>query len=507
MIAAPAIVERSALPGEVEALKDIVIDLATQLEALKQQVLALRRAQFGRSCEQLSGQGELFDERLALPLPAVETQTVRYERARSGRPALPKDLPRVRIDYDLSDAEKAGYSALTRIGEEVSETLDYIPAKLRVIEHVRAKYAVRSPAGTPGVVTASMPPAPLPKANASASLLAHVLVSKYNDHLPLNRIERVFARHGVALARSTLCDWVLGSSELLAVLYRGLKAHVLGAPKIHADDTVVSLVEQGRSKSVQARLWAYLGAGARPDAQGRWVAHQAALLYEFTDDRRGEHVQRMLSGYSGYLQADAYSGFDALYRSGRIVEVGCWAHARRKFFDIAQAAPKGTRGLAHEALEWIAQLYAIEAALKESTPEQRRQAREQQALPRLTAMRGWLEASLRSILPKSPTAGAIGYALGHWKALTRYLESGILDIDNNACERAMRPVAIGRKNWLFVGSKRGGEAAAITLSLIETCKLHAVEPYAYLADVLQRLPAHPSNRVAELLPFNWKPAG
>ena len=506
MSSAPAVVDRTALPSEVEALKDIIVDLAAQLESLKQQVLALRRVHFGTSSERLSGQAELFVEAVSLPLPAVETQTVSYERTRRGRPALPKDLPRIRVDYDLSEAEKASYDQLQRIGEEVSETLDYIPAKLQVIEHVRAKYAARGQDGESTVVTAALPPAPLPKANASANLLAHVLVSKYHDHLPLNRIERIFGRQGVELARSTLCDWVLGSTELLDVLYAALKAHMLAAPKIHADDTIVALVEQGRGKSVQARLWAYLGAGACLNAQGQWIEHPAAVLYEFTDDRRGEHVRRMLAGYSGYLQADAYSGFDALYAGGRILEVGCWAHARRKFFDIAQAAPEDSGTLAHQALEWIGRLYAIEATIKERPPDEKRELRQQRALPLLEQMRSWLELSLRSLLPKSPTARAIGYALSHWQALTRYLEAGILDIDNNACERTIRPIAVGRKNWLFVGSQRGGRAAAIAFSLIQTCKLHGVEPYAYLADVLRRLPTHPANRVAELLPFNWKPA-
>jgi transposase len=381
MSSAPAVVNRTALPSEVEALKDIIVDLAGQLESLKQQVLALRRAHFGTSSERLSGQAELFVEAVSLPLPALETQTVNYERARRGRPALPKDLPRVRIDYDLSEADKASYEQLQRIGEEVSETLDYIPAKLQVIEHVRAKYAARGQDGESTVVTAALPPAPLPKANASANLLAHVLVSKYHDHLPLNRIERIFGRLGVELARSTLCDWVLGSTELLEVLYAALKAHMLAAPKIHADDTIVALVEQGRGPSVQARLWAYLGAGARLNEQGQWIEHPTAVLYEFTDDRRGEHVRRMLGGYSGYLQADAYSGFDALYASGRILEVGCWAHARRKFFDIAQAAPKDSRTLAHEALEWIGGLYAIEASIKERPPDDKHALRQEQALP------------------------------------------------------------------------------------------------------------------------------
>lgn len=499
------------LPRDVDALLGVIVDLhnqyATILDSLHAQLASLRRMHFGAKSEQLAGQGEIFAEPVSLPVPAVQTETISYERQRRGRPALPKDLPRVRIEYDLSEAEKAAFDELERIGEELSETLDYIPAKLQVIEHVRAKYAAtRKIDHERTVVSAAMPLAPLPKSNASPNLLAHVLVSKYADHLPLNRIERIFARLGVELARSTLCDYVLGSTELLSVLYGALKAHVLFSPKIHADDTLMPLCEQGRGRIVQARLWAYLGAGARLDEQGDWIAHPAAVYYEFTDDRRGEHALRMLGGYSGYLQADAYAGFNALYAGGRIIEVGCWAHARRKFFDIAEAAPKDTRTTAHEALDWIGRLYAIEAEIRDRPPDEKQRLRQEQALPMLTDFRSWLEGTLHAVLPRSPTAGAIGYALSNWSALTRYVESGILDIDNNACERAMRPVALGRKNWLFAGSDRGGRAAAIAFSLIQTCKLHGVEPFAYLADVLRRLPSHPINRVAELLPFRWRPA-
>lgn len=504
-----------SLPSELEASHQIIRALAAalaetnaQLESLKAQIANLRRTQFGASSEQIAGQAELFAEAVSLPAPAVMTQTITYERAKRGRPALPKDLPRVRVDYDLSEAERAPFEALERIGEERSETLDYIPAKLQVIEHVRAKYAaVRKDDGGRTVVTAAMPPAPLPKSNASPNLLAHVLVSKYADHLPLNRIEGIFRRHGVELARSTLCDWVLGSTELLQPLYEALKAHVLGAPKIHADDTLLPLCEQGRGRLVQARLWTYLGAGSVYEAQGGvWVEHPAAALFEFTDDRRGEHVQRMLKGYQGYLQADAYAGFNALYQTGRIVEVGCWAHARRKFFEIAEAAPKDTRTTAHEALDWIGRLYRVETEIRDKPPNDKRQVRQDQAAPVLGQFRSWLDEISRAVLPRSPIAGAIGYALQNWAALTRYTESGILDIDNNACERQIRPVAVGRKNWLFAGSDRGGNAAAIAFSLIATCKLHRVEPFAYLADVLRRLPGYRINRVAELLPFRWQPS-
>ena len=505
---------RVDLPDDVGQLKALITQrdatietLSAALESLKQQFLNLRRAQFGASSERIAGQAELFIEPVSLPVPPVQTETITYERERRGRPALPKDLPRVRIEYDLTEAEKDDFETLTRIGEDKSETLDYIPAKLQVIEHMRAKYAgTRKVDGGQTVVSASMPPAPLPKSNASPNLLSHVLVSKYADHLPLNRIEGIFRRHGVELARSTLCDWVLGSTELLSVIYQALKTHVLAAPKIHADDTILPLQDRGRGRTVQARLWAYLGAGARLNDRSEWSEHPAAVFYEFTDDRRGEHAQRMLGSYRGYLQADAFAGFNALYQDGRIVEVGCWAHARRKFFEIAEAAPRNTHTAAHEALDWIGRLYAIERAIADEPPDKIRTLRQAQSAPVLGELRIWLEGTLRTILPRSPTAGAIGYALNNWAALIRYLDSGILDIDNNACERAMRPVAIGRKNFLFVGSDRGGHAAAVAYSLIQTCKLHNIEPFAYLSDVLRRLPSYPINRVTELLPFRWNPA-
>jgi len=476
-----------------------------QYESLKQQILNLRRAHFGQSAERMMAQPELFTEPVTIPVPPVVTETISYERAKAGRPALPKDLPRIRLEYDLPEADKACTCCggeLEKIGEETSEQLDYIPAQLQVITHARQKYACRC--GSSGVKTAELPAQPLPKSNASANLLSHVLVSKYQDHLPLNRLERIFQRNGMAISRSTLCDWVLGSTELLSVLTDQLKQHVLAAPRIHADDTILPLQVPEKKRTVQARAWAYVGAG-HIEQEGKWIEHPAAVVYEFTDSRRGEHVQRFLKGYQGYLQADAYAGFDALYTGGTILEVGCWAHARRKFFDIAAAQPQPI-GLAHEALAWIGSLYDIERTIKDDPPDKKREVRQREAVPRLTEFRTWLEAHLRTLLPRSPLAGAFGYTLSNWTALTRYPGNGILEIDNNLCERAMRPIAIGRKNWLFAGSERGGRAAAIAYSLIQTCVFHDIEPFAYLADILKRLPSHQINRVSELLPFNWKKA-
>lgn len=503
-------IDVQALPEDIDALKRIVIvqageleQVRAQLESLSQQILNLRRLHFGAKSERLAGQAELFCEPISIAPAPLELERISYERERRGRPRLPKDLPRRRIEYDLSETQKAEFDALERIGEEICETLDYTPAKLVVIEHVRAKYACER-SGERTIRTAHAEPSPLAKSNASAGLLAHVLVSKYCDHTPLHRQERIFKRHGVAIARQTLCEWVLGSCTLLSVLMAPLRAHVLAAPRVHCDDTVLPLQEQGRGRTRTARLWGYLGAGSRRDETGVWVAHPPAVVFDFTVSREATHPLKFLSTYRGYLQADAYAGFDALYRDGRIIEVGCFAHARRRFFEIAQA--QKTPGLAHQGLAFIARLYEVEARLHESNPEQKRAARQDESVPILEEFHAWLEGHYRTLLPKSALAQAFHYALANWRALVRYTEDGVLMPDNNTLERALRPVAVGRRNYLFAGSPRGGEAAAIAYSLIETAKLNQIEPFAYLKDLLTRLPSHPVNRLAELLPFRCTPA-
>ena len=482
-----------------------IAQLTQQLESLHQQVLNLRRIHFGASSERLAGQAELFSGTVSLPLPPPpETEEVHFKRKKSnGRPSLPKDLPRQRIDYDLSDAEKAEFDQVERIGEEVSETIDYTPPVLTVIEHARAKYRCEKD-GESTVRTAAAEPSPLVKSNASAGLLAHVLVSKYQDHLPLNRQERMFARHRVALSKTTLCDWTLGSAELLDRLIAPLTAHVLGAAVVGADDTTLPLAESGRGKTRTARLWAYRGgAFRRADDDLGWQAHAPAVVFEFTESREGLHPMRFLAGYRGYLQADAYAGFDALYRDGRIVECACWAHSRRKLFEVAKS--QQTPGLAHEAMRFICALYAIESEIKDEPPDERRAVRQARSVPLLADFHLWLQGHSPNLLPQSPLGKAFAYTLSNWTALNRFTECGILAPDNNAVERAIRPIALGRNNWLFAGSPRGGHAAATILSLIESCKLIGVEPYAYLKDVLARINSHRVDRLAELLPFNWKP--
>ncbi len=495
------------LPRDVDALLSVIGDLhqqySTILDSLHQQLQNLRRLHFGATSEKLSGQPDLFVHTEVLPIPSPELITISYQRQRKGRPALPKDLPRERVEYDLSDAEKAEFDTLERIGEEVSETLEYTPAKVLVIEHVRAKYACQKD-GESTIRTAFAQPSPLPKSNAGAGLLAQILVATFADHLPLNRQERIFKRHGVDLPRSTLCEWKLMAGELLAVLRAPLIAHTLAAPRLHSDDTTMPLLEGGRGRTKTARMWGYLGAGARQNAADEWVEHAPSVVFEFTDSREAKYPLKFLQDYRGYLQADAYSGYDALYRSGRIVEVGCFAHCRRKFFEIAKT--QKTPGLAAEGVGWIAKLYRIETSIRARPPDEKLRVRQAEAVPLLIDFRRWLEGHYPTLLPQGPLGQAFGYALNNWQALIRYTESGVLVPDNNLLESAMRPIAMGRKAYLFAGAERGGHVAATLYSLLGTCKLNGVEPYAYLKDVLRRLPGQRRDRLTELLPFHWQPA-
>jgi transposase len=495
-----------SLPRDADVLLGVIESLHAQysaiLTSLHQQLQNLRRLHFGATSERLAGQAELFSAVVDIPAPPVDQIEVKYKRARRGRPALPKDLPRERIEYDLSDAEKAAFDRIERIGEELSETLEYTPARLKVIVHARIKYVCRR-GEVSTIRVAHAQPSPLAKSNAGASLLAQILVSTFADHLPLNRQERIFGRHGVAISRSTLCEYKLQAGELLAALRPALIKHVLAAPRVHADDTTFPLLEGGRGQTKTARMWGYLGAGARKNEAGQWMEHAPAVVFEFTDSRESIHPSRFLKDYRGYLQADAYSGFDALYGTGRIIAVGCWAHCRRRFFEIAKT--QKPPGLAAEALAWIGRLYRIEATIRERAPDEKHAVRQDEALPLLAEFKGWLEGHFPTLLPQSPLGQAVGYALRHWTALTRYLDDGVLLPDNNVLESAIRPIAMGRKSYLFAAAERGAHVAATMCSLIGTCRLNHVEPYAYLKDVLERLPEHPINRVAELLPFNWAP--
>ncbi|MBK8067607.1 MAG: IS66 family transposase [Rhodanobacteraceae bacterium] len=471
-----------------------------RLAALEQQLAALKRQRFGASSEnadQLTMFGnadiELIEQEIRSEQPVTPKKTV-TERQRL---VLPKGLPEERVEVDLPESEKvaADGAPLKRIGEEVTVKLCFKPAVFFKKLIVRPKYAdPRQPEA--GVRCARLPAQLIDGSHLDASLGAHLLVSKYADHLPLFRIEEIYSRGGVAIPRSTLSDWVIALSGWLKPLVLRLHAALMQQKVIHVDETVLPLQSVGRT--ISARAWAYVG------------RDPAIVVYDFTVDKAGQHVRDFLRSWKGgWLQADAASNYDELYRQRpEILEVGCWAHARRKFFEIAALADKsGHRVLAHEAVERIGELFAIERAASEAgeSPPERGKRRQQEARPILEALRSWCEDSLRELLPKSPTALAIGYTLKHWDALTRYLDDGAVAIDNNAAERALREIAVGRKNWLFAGSERGGEACAIVTSLIETAKAHGRDPVAYLTDVLERLPTTLNREIDALLPMSWAP--
>lgn len=489
------------LPDDPAALRALVRELLDALAAERREVAALRsrldqllRRLYGPKSEKVTSASaptaaDSGDN--ALSLNAVAVGAGASPKRGHGRKRLPRDLPRHRVEHDLTATEKlcpCCHEPRERIGEEIAERLDYKPASLFVVEHVRPKYACRRCGAH--VALTPMPGEPMPKAIAAPGLLAQVVTAKFADHLPLYRLEGIFARHGAELSRSTMCDWLAGCAGVLRPIYDAMCARVRASKVIHTDDTPVRLRDRKRKKTRTGRIWMYVGDAANP-----------YTVYDATPSRSRDGPQTFLKGFTGYVQADAFGGYDGLYATGA-VEVACWAHARRKF---VEARDSDTR-LSLEALAHIRRLYDVERVAKELDRDSRLALRQCESAPVLRAIKEWLDAKRPAALPKSPLGSAITYALNQWAALGRYIGDADLAIDNNAAERALRGVAVGRKNWLFWGSIGGGTTAAVLTSFVATCKRHGIDPWSYLSDVLTRLPSHPAERIAELLPDTWAEA-
>ena len=496
------------LPEDIEALKALLLAAreeldaknaelcshAAEIERLKLLVAKLQRLQFGRRSEKLDREIEQLQLRLeelqVLSQPAPSRRPATEEKTQPVRRALPEHLPREEhVHEPACECPDCG-AAMRRIGEDVSEVLEYVPERFKVLRHVRPKLACPA---CERIVQVEAPSRPIARSYAGPGLLAHILTAKYADHLPLYRQEQIYARDGVELDRSTMAEWVGSCTQLMTPLAEALARYVFAAGKLHADDTPVPVLDPGRGKTKTGRLWTYV----RDDRPAK-SKDPAAVLFRYSPDRRGEHPKEHLKPFTGILQADAYSGFGHLYGE-RIQEAACWAHARRAFYELHQA---NQSPVAAEALERIGALYAIETEIRGRPPNERAQLRQARAGPLLESLREWLRHTLGRVSKKSELAKAVSYILTRWTAFTRYRDDGRLEIDNNAAERSLRAVALGRKNYLFCGSDAGGERAAAIYSLIGTAKLNDIDPEAYLRYVLERIADHPINRIGELLPWN-----
>jgi len=505
-------IDLAALPDDVETLQRMVRRLAAEraalaeaqaeIERLRLIVQKLKRSQFGRRAERLDtdqlqfGFEDLESDlaRAEARLPSATSKTS-GTRSQVDRPSLPAHLPRQdrRLDIEHQTCPCCG-GELHTIGETISEMLDYVPAQLRVIRIRRPRYGCRT-CGT--IHQAPAPERPIAKGLATPGLLAHVLVSKYCDHLPLYRQSQIFARHGVELDRSTLANWVGGAVWWLEPLQARLAEHVFASQTLFADDTPIPVLDPGCGRTKTGRLWVY----ARDDRPWHGPDPPAAV-YLYSPDRRAERPAAHLKRFKGIVQVDGYPGFERLATGGHIQLAACWAHARRKFYEVHQATGSP---VAAEALRRIAELYALEVTIRGQMAEARRGVRRAQSLPLVEAMKTWFEAELNRVPPRGGVADAIRYALVLWTTLCRFLDDGRIELDNNTVERAIRPIALGRKNHLFAGSDGGAARWAIVASLLATAKLNDVEPFAYLKDVLERLSnGYPMSRLDDLLPWNWE---
>jgi transposase len=424
----------------------------------------------------------------------AEPKTVsrpQLKRRGHGRQRLPQHLERCRVEYDLEPEERycpECREALRPIGEELSERLEYVPASVYVIQEACRKYAC--PRGC-GVVTAAKPMQPIEKGLPGPGLLAHVAVSKYADHQPLHRQEQMLERQGVRLSRRTMCDWMGRCAELLRPLYEKMKEDVLASKVIQTDDTPVGVLDPDLTRTRTGRLWTYVGDNDHP-----------YTVYDYTPNRSRDGPEAFMKEFRGYLQADAYSGYDELYKDSEVVELACWAHTRRKFYEAQSSDLMRSMIM----LAYIRLLYDVEREARDLALDSARRLalRQEKSVPILADIETYLRREQIQVLPKSPEGHAIAYALSNWQALIRYCRDGDLEIDNNAAERSLRGVAVGRKNWMFFGSDNGGRTAAILTSFTTTCKRLDIDPWVYLRDIFARISAHKQSRLVELLPDKWR---
>lgn len=513
--------DRESLIAERDKLiKRIREEFATQLEAERERLTMQHQAEMKAAIDALlrryyGPRAEKFDPRqlllfgLAIEQAPLDEAAIEAEageklvtrrvknRHKHGRQQLPESLERIEIEHDLAPEEKACPTCgceRCRIAPEISEQLEYFPANFKVLKHIRHKYACakcNADGYNPNIAAAEKPPQPIDKGLPGPGLLAYVITSKLGDHLPLYRLENIIARQGVQVARSTMCGWMLAAGEMVQPLVALMIARIKRSQVIPTDDTTVPIQSPGEKQCRKGRIWCYLGDEANP-----------YTAYDYTPSRKRDGPAAWLAGYRGYLQADAYGGYDGIFAVGNVVEVACWAHARRKFYDAQDS--DGRR--AAQMLSLIGELYAIEREAKDADDAARHALRQQRTVPVLARIKAWLDAERDIVLPHSPMAAAIGYALNQWAALNVYVTQGFLNIDNNASERAMKRVAIGRKNWLFAGHDAAAANHARLWTLIASAERHGLDPQRYLTSVLAKIGQTPAEELAQFLPDVWKRA-